>query len=68
MKSKTKSDLSDIKRNIDQIFDKITTNSNFTPMVTGIALSTITGITISILSGDVVQHADATHAIFWMRP
>ena len=67
MNSKTKSDLSNIKKNIDEIFNKVVTNPNITPVVTGIAISSVIGIVLSISSGAPIQYADA-HAIFWMRP
>ena len=68
MNSKTKSDLSNIKKNIDQIFNKMVTNPNITPIVTGIAISSVLGIVMSISSGASLPYAYPTKAIFWMRP
>ncbi len=64
----SKSELLEIKEKIEQAFNKVVMNPNFVPMVTGIAITTVAGIAISLSSGDFYQPVDATHAIFWMRP
>ena len=61
---KTKAEISEIKEKIEQAFNKLVTNPNFAPMVAGVAISTVTGIAISISSGDLSQPVYSPHAIF----
>jgi hypothetical protein len=63
-----KTELLEMKEKIEQIFNKVVTNPNFAPMITGIAISTVVGAAISISSSDLSQPVHATHAIFWIRP
>ena len=55
MNPKTKVELLEIKEKIEQAFNKVVTNPNFVPVATGIALSTVAGIAISLSIGDPSQ-------------
>jgi hypothetical protein len=80
MMDKTKTDLLEMKEKMGQIFNKVVVNPNFVPLATGLAITAVAGIAISVSSGDhsqsvfAVKNAIAsshligvnpTKAIFW---
>jgi hypothetical protein len=71
---KTISELTGMKEKIEQAFNKVVVNPNFVPMATGLAITAVAGIAISVSSGDhsqsvfAVKNAIASSHIIGVNP